>query len=886
MSDEYIPVESLDVWLSGKPFWEQYIWKINLEKDSLSSEDIEQCYRYLSEHLGLITTSAEKKLKISFKNEIISIQEAPTGIDQIKLIEIKDFVDVNALSPNCSIKVGPNLTLVYGGNGSGKSGIGRLLGNACFSRGEREILPNVKTTSKLAPHPKATFVLEDSSGSVTPITYSLGDLIDNLKRFSVFDSESVLIHLDESNHVNFIPAQIKIFDKVADTISKLERKLNDEKKSRRKNDPFQPMFLDDTTSSTAIFCKNITGATKEEDFLKHANFDLKVDGAAMADLQKQIDDKKKLDIPKKKSQLATDRQNLEALKSTLQDVIFHFTKSKEQDANQLIKNILEKKKIVEDLSVASFNDGILNTIGSSEWKALIVAAKELYENEKAALENKEPAHCLLCHQELTNNARTLFEKYWQFLESKAEGELSQLKRRHSALIQELNAIKTLHPKLLDTDTGVKILTDENSEYLAELKIQFKTLENVLDDWIEKIGKLEEINHDSVPNIDLSKIDDIITAKNAEESKLIDPIEEIEKLTVELNSLKHKKEATAVKDAALEYIEFLQWLSKAEKISFSGIKMATTKKRTESFLVGVAQNYKDKFNQELAKLDCEFNLVMNTSGEQGNTVKEYRLDFAEDYNPSQILSEGEQNVCSLADFLTEAQLDKNNCGIIFDDPVTSLDHERKGKIAKRLVEEANQRQVIVFTHDIVFMSQLAKHADINKISIAAHWMRKVNGIPGCVEDNTSPKLTSVSSLKNDSHEAVKNFTSLGFKEQEHSLGAAFDYLRSACEALIEEILFAGTIQRYDDHVKVMNLEEVIFDQASALKIVELHGKISEVILAHNRSAQQRENLVELKDLIALRKEFDELEVSLKDSRKAACKDRETRKKEKASVKVGW
>src|SRR5262249_31920558 len=162
------------------------------------------------------------------------------------------------------------------------------------------------------------------------------------------------------------------------------------------------------------------------------------------------------------------------------------------------------------------------------------------------------------------------------------------------------------------------------------------------------------------------------------------------------------------------------------------------------------------------------------------------------------------------FLTEVQMDENNCGIIFDDPVTSLDHERKDKIAKRLVEEADQRQVVVFTHDIVFMSQLVKHAERNSIPTVAHWMRQVDGIPGHIEETPSPRLTSLTSLKNDSQEAVRNFASLGAKEQERALGAAFDYLRSACEALIEEILFAGTIQRYADHIKVMNLEEVIFD----------------------------------------------------------------------------
>src|SRR5262249_12181 len=198
------------------------------------------------------------------------------------------------------------------------------------------------------------------------------------------------------------------------------------------------------TSAIAVFCKGINSATKETDFLKHANFDPKTDGVTMANLQRQIDEKRKLDIPKKKAQLATERQNLSALKPTLDQVPHRFTKEAKQETNQLIKDIVEKKKIVAGLSVQSFDDGVLHTIGTPEWKALIDAAKELYESEKAANEDKDPEHCILCHQKLTNDARSLFQKYWQFLESKAEGELAHLTRRHAALLQDLRSAKTLY----------------------------------------------------------------------------------------------------------------------------------------------------------------------------------------------------------------------------------------------------------------------------------------------------------------------------------------------------------------------------------------------------------------------------------------------------------
>lgn len=40
--------------------------------------------------------------------------------------------------------------------------------------------------------------------------------------------------------------------------------------------------------------------------------------------------------------------------------------------------------------------------------------------------------------------------------------------------------------------------------------------------------------------------------------------------------------------------------------------------------------------------------------------------------------------------------------MFDDPVSSLDHLHREKVAARLAEEGQRRQVIVFTHDMAFL----------------------------------------------------------------------------------------------------------------------------------------------------------------------------------------
>jgi hypothetical protein len=65
MADTSSTAESLEGWLTAKPFWEQYIWKICLEKDSLTAKDLEQCYAYLCEHLELICARRSMATRVS-----------------------------------------------------------------------------------------------------------------------------------------------------------------------------------------------------------------------------------------------------------------------------------------------------------------------------------------------------------------------------------------------------------------------------------------------------------------------------------------------------------------------------------------------------------------------------------------------------------------------------------------------------------------------------------------------------------------------------------------------------------------------------------------------------------------------------------------------------
>src|SRR5207247_1965538 len=96
-------------------------------------------------------------------------------------------------------------------------------------------------------------------------------------------------------------------------------------------------------------------------------------------------------------------------------------------------------------------------------------------------------------------------------------------------------------------------------------------------------------------------------------------------------------------------------------------------------------------------------------------------------------DGEKTCVALAAFLTELATATHRSALVFDDPVTSLDHRWRPQVARRLVEEATSRQIIVFTHDLIFVNDLVDLAE------RAHRpLQLVTASPGRPAPESSPK----------------------------------------------------------------------------------------------------------------------------------------------------
>lgn len=788
-------------WILQRTYWEKYVWKFCFEKDEVRSGDIDQAYEFLLEDVG-VNPMKEPRTEIT---TIGNLESIGTSLKKkILLKDISKFHNVNALPETEKVIFSDQLTIIYGENGSGKSGISRLFGNACFFRGRKELLPNVRNLNMDVP--SALFTVHIEGSEPMSISYKLGDAELDLQRFYVFDTSSSVVHLDATNTVKFTPLKMAVFDRAKEVFTKLYERLEAEKRAKEKQNPATFLFTE-STDEVAILLKNLSADTSELLLDATTSFGDR-DKLALEEFIKRLEEKEKHDIPKKKEALKGEIRHLGTLLTFLETLSRNVSVEKRTGLNKLISETKAKKELNEKLGSQKFVHEKFKLIGDDKWTTLISVAKELYDSE----EHVGPIDtCILCQQPLSDKAKTLFNDYWGFLKGAAKKDYEELQTKVTGSIEWVEKQLAKFPEFEDTDIPTGILNKDTPEYLLKLKEEIGKLKPVLESWKESLNDLTT-NSATIGSISLDALTDLITAKTKEEQELADPSEEIKRIRNEISKLRSKKAAFGVKSQFKEYREYLVWLKRVNTVSFQAVKTGLTKKRTEAFNSEVATQYAQMFSEECKVLNGDFGLEIYTKGEAQDSKKGLRLSFAQNYQPSRILSEGEQKVCSLADFLTEVRLDDNSAGIIFDDPVTSLDHARKDLMAQRLVAESKNRQVVILTHDIVFFLALQNYAGKMSVTTEVQTVKKFGHIPGNIRSDepwiAMTMAKRVRYLKNELQRIVAVHNKGDADEYRKEVKEWCEYLREAWERSIEESLFKGVVTRFSPSIETRRLKDVV------------------------------------------------------------------------------
>ena len=247
---------------------------------------------------------------------------------------------------------------------------------------------------------------------------------------------------------------------------------------------------------------------------------------------------------------------------------------------------------------------------------------------------------------------------------------------------------------------------------------------------------------------------------------------------------------------------------------------------------ITRDYADRLKNEVAVAGLGYiPLRIEDRTDHGVSYVRIVLDAPAAPRNREVLSDGEYRGLALACFLAEASEVPGYSGVVVDDPVSSLDHLRTELVAKRLVgEAATGRQVIVFTHDLVFSQALRTQAAATQTPLVTHWLRRgPDGQPGVVGDREDPwQLKNVRErlgmlrAGRDRLARPQDRTADSYRQ---AVTAFYADLRETWERLVEELLLNSVVSRFQAGVATQSLKGVAVEDDDYAQVFHAMRRVS-------------------------------------------------------------
>ncbi|MBP2643476.1 MAG: recF [Firmicutes bacterium] len=842
----------IKVFACSLSYWEQYLSDKILTGSSINDSIINDAYSFLLEDIGLNPKKSIRE-EINFSCAVLNNSKFPS---KLALKQLRDVTGVNALLDNQVIDFSDNVTVIFGKNGTGKTGYCRLLKKACFSRSIEDIINNIYTPTKTDTSAKFIFAQD---GSDYFIEYPKEKDKPEFQQIAVFDSKSADVHLNNKNQFQFKPAGLKFFSELVKAFKQVEAKITLEINGLVDKN-YAALF--DGESEIKNLIQSLSYNTPIDEIKKHATFaETDKINKLQAEEQKTVLQTMKRD--KEISDLKNTRASITNLISNINKINIFFIEESLATVKRDIEDYIDKSEMARQESIDSFATDVISNTGSQEWKKFIDAAHTFALTQDTGNYPTEGNYCLFCHQQLGRDALELINRYWIFIKSKAEQELKATQKeldKHKKDYAELSFYLIDEGSILE-----KWLVENYPGVLSCLRRQVHSTQLLCQDVINSIDNLNAQDLDK-HEIKIESLQSIIATidKQINELKDKEPNEKLEEINRTITYLVHKEKLNAHFAEIERYTIQLYQKHKLNEAKNQITTKKVTDKEKELSNKYFNQTYYDEFSKLCNELDGGFGVEIKHTGSEGISYRELKI---KNRIPSEILSEGEQKVISIADFLSEVRISGINKAIVFDDPVNSLDEERKSSIAERLVREANERQLIIFTHDLAFVSCIIGSCSDIGMKCSCHWIEKINGQPGTIWLNNAPSYEKQYKNAEKAEKFCQEAAKKGPEERQSCIKNGFAALRTSYEALVIFELFCGVVQRFNERVSMESLKDVNFDKSLRDQIIESFSLCCRYMEGHSHSDKYTYIKPELDNLREEINRFSDIRKKIKDSKKS-------------------
>lgn len=795
-------LNELEAWFQERPKWMQDATCRLAQNGTLTDNDIAQL-------LAICNAEADGK-KVDFN----CLPSGALGVVDtsrpLRLISIANVKGINALSPSKPLRFGETpLCIVYGRNGAGKSGYVRLLKHACGNRHAGDLLGNIFVSDTQPQVADFTFIIDNQ---IKTSQWS-GNPLPDLQGIEIYDTACGLVYVNEENEVAYEPWLLRLFTQLTNACTALSERIQ---KQIAEQVSKKPKFPDEfALTSAAKWYTNLTATTNSKDVDEQAAWKSE-QNSELVEINKRLSEEnptaKAAVLRRQKTLVLELKADLKKYYDGLSDDCCNSYLQAKADA--------EAKRIAADEDASKvFKKAPLTGVGSESWRLLWDAARrysEAYAYKMTLFPNvAADARCVLCQRELDQESRDRFTSFEAFVKS----ELQRLALEAEQKLQK--SLELFAVSVTGETLAIKLeasgITDT---YVKEMMTNFVTSLNERKQACLSSKSMVEIPERPTKYLLINLVQ--IARKYAAQARIYDKdaISEnrpqLELKAKELSARKWLNQQRKAIDSEISQLVAIQRLQKADLLTNTQA-LSKCKSTLASELITSA--YILRFQEELkhfktAGINVELKKTRTQIGRVYHRI--YLKNQPKNVKTSDVLSEGEFRIISLAAFLADTEGRGTKTPFVFDDPISSLDHVYEEATASRLAELSQTRQVIVFTHRLSLVGYLEKYANKHNIKTELRCLsRYLTGEIADLPIDLKKTDKAVNYLANERLVAARKALTKGDLAYEKEAKGLCGDIRTTIERIVEMDLLNGILKRFSPEVntkgKIHSLARITLDE---------------------------------------------------------------------------
>lgn len=762
------------------------------------------------------------------------------GGDSLIVLEaLHSLKHVNRLAEGQKLVFHPSgLTIVFGDNGAGKSGYSRVIKGACRARLKDEpVLPNAEKQENLTQVPEAVFVVSRAGKSFDVPWRQSAAAPDDLASVAILDTRCARAYTNTEGELIFVPYGLDVVEDLARVVfPRLEKAINAELSKLPVSDvAFSDLKQADTT--VGKFLRTLTNWTTHETIQKQLEF-TDDDATRLKTLNEALAEKspvqKAVELDELATRIEATAEALEALEAVVTDTAL----SAAQKADEELKSALKAESLAAEQLRG--DGGLLAGTGEGPWRQLYTAAQAFLGSHKHPTGVGAP--CALCQTPLTEPAVSRMERFAAFVANDASMKATEKREHHNQVFQGLK--KAVLKAALDETTVTYIEVHEVS-WNAEVARYEDELE-ARRTWVVRAGTETHDWSEPAPLVGVrpavaARRVEAIVKEQAKTHRAATPGPSRESLEREWGELSAREALSKRRDALLELVKAKRRYYRLSDC-LNDLKTKPVSDKAGALAESaVTRQLCDALVDEFKQLGvAHLPTSLKARNERGRPKLKLLLNLAGGQPPEDILSEGEQRVIAIGSFFAELRVAEHKGAAVFDDPVSSLDHQRRQKVARRLIQEAKVRQIVVFTHDTVFLAELKSVAEEEGVPSLFHHLTYSLKAAGMVNDGLPWRHLGtkdrIDKLEGMARELSRDEATLDNERCADRVRLIYSQLREVVERGVEEVVFGGVLQRYNDYVRVPNIRSTVgLTLAECDPIVAVYDKAKDIIRGHDKSS---------------------------------------------------